>query len=235
MFSIEIAGLKINIDNKFSFVEAQCSDYFCSPDGADFTVSATNEEIERERIASDSEFSDGYLESVCIYRAIAKKLPSYNAFVMHSAVIEYENKAYCFAAKSGTGKTTHILLWQRAFGEKVRIINGDKPIMRFINEKLFAFGTPWSGKEDLGENICAQVNGICFLEQAEQNSISELSSHLSLNKLLKQIYFPSDAQEASITLDMIEKIISRVRIWQLGCNVSEDAARLACNKMHLGN
>ena len=45
MFSIEIAGLKINIDNKFSFVEEHCSDYVCSPNGADFTVSATKEEI----------------------------------------------------------------------------------------------------------------------------------------------------------------------------------------------
>ena len=48
---------------------------------------------------------------------------------MHGAVIEYEGNGYMFSADSGTGKTTHILLWRKFLGDKVKIVNGDKPFL----------------------------------------------------------------------------------------------------------
>ena len=35
---------------------------------------------------------------------------------------------------SGTGKSTHILLWRQRFGERGDIINGDKLFLRRLNE-----------------------------------------------------------------------------------------------------
>jgi hypothetical protein len=55
----------------------------------------------------------GYLESICLYRFICLNLPQNDSFVMHAAVIEADNKAYAFTARSGTGKSTHISLWKK--------------------------------------------------------------------------------------------------------------------------
>ena len=42
-------------------------------------------------------------------------------------------QAYLFCGSSGTGKTTHMLLWQKMLGDRFKFINGDKPIIRFID------------------------------------------------------------------------------------------------------
>ncbi len=231
MFIIKIADLKIAIENKNNFVAEICRNYFINSDDYDFKVSVSEKELENERSASGSEHSDGFIESVCIYRNIAKKLPDYDAFVMHCAAIEYEGHAYCFAAKSGTGKTTHIKLWRKTFGEKVHVINGDKPIMRFFDGKIFVCGTPWGGKENLNSNVIVPLKSVCFLNQSPENSISRISTHQALGKLLQQAFIPKESNSAIATVDLIGKMLADVPMWSLNCNISEEAAQLSFNAM----
>lgn len=231
MFAIKIAGLTIGIKNKFDFVALVCKNYITDETDYDFEVCVSEEEFVQERFDSGADFSDGYIESVCIYRQIAQMLPKYDAFVIHCAAIEYEGNAYCFAAKSGTGKTTHIKLWRKTFGEKVHVINGDKPIMRFCDDKIYVCGTPWCGKENLNSNTAVPLKGICFLNQAPENKISALSSHESLGKLLKQVFIPKNKNDAIITIDLIGKMLSSVPMWSLDCTISEEAAKMSFESM----
>lgn len=231
MFIVKIAGLKIAINNKFGFVEQQCLSYIYNGADFDFLVEATLEEIEKEKKLSETDFSEGYLESICIYRNIAKVLPVHNAFVMHCAAVEYDGNAYCFAARSGTGKTTHIKLWRRFIGDNIHIINGDKPVMRFINGELHAFGSPWCGKENFGKNTSAPVKGICFLKQNTENYIEKINSFDALGLLLKQVYIPENINNSAKTVDYISDIINNIPIWMLNCNISEEAAKLSFNTM----
>lgn len=231
MLIIKIAELKIAINNKYDYILKQCTEYVCSGVEFDFEVSATEYDIEAERKAGNFDFDSGYLESICIYRAIAKELPKFNAFVMHGAAIEINGKAYCFTAKSGTGKTTHILLWKKLFGDRVTIINGDKPILRKFNDEFFVFGAPWCGKENLGNNVSAPLKGICFLEQAQDNFISPSSHHNALNKLLPQVFLMSDSGIIDQTISLIDKLINSVPTWNLKCNISEEAAVLSHRTM----
>lgn len=231
LFTIKIADLNITIYNKYSFVENACAQYITDSHLCDFSVSVTEEELETERKISGIEFSVGYTESVCIYRNIALKLPEYNAFVIHCAAIEYDGEAYCFAAQSGVGKTTHIGLWRKVFGERVNIINGDKPIMRYLNNKLCVCGTPWSGKENLNSNIIIPLRGICFLQQSPNNSIIRLSPYEALGRLLKQVYLPQSPDLAAKTIEMVGNLLSQTPCWELKCNISAEAAMLAHKTM----
>jgi hypothetical protein len=231
LFIIKIADLNIAIKNKYDYILKQCAEYICAEQNFDFEVSVTENDISNEHKAGGFDFDEGYLESICIYRAIAKELPKYNAFVLHSAAIEFDGNAYCFAAKSGTGKTTHIMLWKKLFGENVTIINGDKPIVRRINEEFFVFGTPWSGKENLGNNVSAPLKGICFLEQAPYNDISRFSQHDALNKLLPQIFLAADGNVINNTIFLVDKILEDTPMWNLKCNISEEAAILSYKTM----
>ncbi len=232
MFKIKIADLIVAISNKYPFVEDACKKYMVESDTFDFSVEATQEEIDAERDISEEIFSDGYLESVCIYRNIAKELPKYDAFVFHCAAIEYNNMAFCFAARSGTGKTTHIKLWRKVFGDKVSPINGDKPIFRYIDDVLYVYGTPWSGKENFNTNAGYPLKALCFIERATINSIEPLSVYPALNKALKQIYLPKDKDLFNNTLTLTERMLSTTPIWLLKCNISEEAAIIAFNAMN---
>lgn len=233
MFKIKIADLVIQIENKYSFIENQCKDYIVTSDKADMVASCTNEEIEAEHTnyAEKDVFSLGYCESVCIYRSICLQMPEFDAFIFHSAVAEVDGKAYAFAARSGTGKSTHLLLWKEYLKDKMTIINGDKPIFRFIDGELFAYGTPWCGKEGWHVNSKAPLKAICFIERALENRIASIPKSNAADLVMKQVIIPKDPFGAIKTLELLDKMLAKTDTWLLGCNISVDAARLSYNTM----
>lgn len=211
----------------------QCEDYIIQSNEYDFSVEVSEQEFKLERTASGNGFTDGFIESVCIYRNIAKQLPFYDAFVFHCAAVEKDGQAYCFAARSGVGKTTHISLWKKNFND-VEIINGDKPIVRFFNGKPFVCGTPWGGKENLHSNKIAPVRSICFLNRGSQNNIVRLSIEAALPKILLQTFIPKDNKTADITIDLLGKLLKNVSLWCLECDISDSAAQLSYKTMSNG-
>ncbi len=68
----------------------------------------------------------------------------FNGFVIHSSAIDHLKQAIAFAAPSGTGKTTHVGLWQEMYG--VKVINDDHPAVRLIEGEPIIYGTPWAGE-----------------------------------------------------------------------------------------
>lgn len=235
MFKVKIADLVVEIDHIYPFVKEICKSYIYTGDGFDFRIKSTQADIDKERsITSEEGYSDGYLENICIYRQIALRLLEKDAFVMHAAVIGVGDKAYAFTAKSGTGKSTHIALWKRFLGDRVSVINGDKPILRFIDGKLYAYGTPWCGKEMWNTNMRAELNGLCFLERAKENKIVKITPMEASPLVMKQILIPNDAEGVIKTFEMVDKMLSITNLWRLGCNISQEAAIKAYMAMHGG-
>ncbi|MGM9665948.1 MAG: hypothetical protein ACI3XX_05370 [Eubacteriales bacterium] len=232
MFKVKIADFVIEIDNKYDFVKNQCREYEVSGETCDFAVSCTYEEIEAERkLSPESDFSNGYLESICLYRHICLELPERDALIFHSAIVEVDKDAYAFAAKSGTGKSTHISLWKKYLGNRVKVINGDKPIIRFNGSEFIAYGTPWCGKEGWGENTSAPLKSICFIERSEKNKIEKLDKPEAASRFMRQILMPADEQKAIKTLDLADKMLKTLDTWILYCNISEEAAKIAYESM----
>lgn len=224
MFTIRLADLNIRIDQKYRGVCHLCCRYFTKAE-PDFTVAASEEELEQERQFGD--YPIGYLESICIYRAIARKLPLYDAAVFHAAVVEIDGRAFAFTAPSGTGKTTHIRLWQEKFGERMRILNGDKPILRLVDGKIYAYGTPWQGKENYGCNARAPLDGICLVSRSEENRIEPMPPSQLLPVLMHQIYLPREGATIDQSLNLLEKIIQCVPAYRLYCNMDPQAAEVS--------
>lgn len=237
MFKIKIADVVILIKNVYTHVEYVCKDYLYEGDGVDFTVESSIELIkeEREKVSDGQNFSDAYVENIAIYRNICLNLLKYDAFVMHAAVIGVGNSAFAFTAKSGTGKSTHISLWKRLLGDKVYVVNGDKPVLRFIDGKLYAYGTPWCGKEMWNTNVKAELKNLCFLERGEKNEIAALSPSDSVSLIMKQILIPNDSFGVIKTFDLVDKMLKNVALWRLKCNISLEAAVIAYEKMCGGN
>lgn len=231
MFTITLAQLGIGIEHLFPEVKKLCRDYCTEDDKPAFTVRTSEESIAYERENSSEQYSDGYLETLSVYRMIGTALPCWNGFIFHASVIELDGKAYAFAAKSGTGKTTHISHWRTAYGSIVRPVNGDKPILRFIDGVLYACGTPWAGKEGLQRNICVPLAGLCFLKRGEQNRILPIDAKKALPEALSQIFLPKDPLAADKTLYLLDILLRKVPLWELECTNSLDAAIVAKEAM----
>lgn len=235
MFKIRMADLVIEIRNKFDYVEKQCKDYIVDElQEALVSVEATDEEIAHEKEVALYSFNEGYLESVCIYRNIALALPKYNAFLLHAAVVSVDSQGYAFTAKSGVGKSTHIKLWEKLFGNRLQIINGDKPIVRIVDGNIYAYGTPWCGKEGYNVNCSVPLKAICFLERGETDEIEMIDKSLAAGKIIHQVIVPKSPQDIVSVLSMLDNVIRNVDIWKLKCTMNISAAEVSYNAMKGG-
>lgn len=221
---ISIAGLTVEINNRFPYIEKLAADYISNSDNIDFSVEATDEDIEYEKEMSEFEFSAGYLESIAVYRKIAERLPEYGAVVFHGAVIAEEDEAYAVTARSGVGKTTHLSLWREAFGEKVYILNGDKPVLRIIDGVVYASGTPWRGKEGYGVPGMLPLAAVGFLKRAAEPSAERIVADSATVMLASQIYIPSSPKAASLALGVLDRIINSVALYEIRANMDVQSA-----------
>ena len=227
----DIAGLRVQIENRCAYTTKFCEEYLSQDQekSADLTAKVTNEEFQEEKALSVG-FSDGYIENICLYRSICRQIPTKNRFLLHASILEYNGKAYAFLGRSGTGKSTHTKLWLR-YVENTRVLNGDKPILEFTNGKFYAHGTPWQGKENWGYKGKAELCGLCFLEQAKENSISKMSVSETSSRVFQQVLLPQDEENVVATLDLIDKLVEIVPSYLLKCDISEEAVRHSFEKL----
>lgn len=233
-FCIRIADFVVRVHPLHAQIAWLCREYIACDVGlevrVDLDVRVTQDDInfERDMATEGTEWTDAYLETLAVQRAIANRLPERHRLLVHGAVIELEGRAYLFTAPSGTGKSTHIRLWRQYLGDAVRVINGDKPFVRIPehrDELPVVYGTPWAGKEGWQCNDSAPLAGIVLLSRSEPgaSSIRLASAALNLDKIMRQVYFPSDAGAAALTLDLLDAMLARVPVYELVCDMSEDA------------
>lgn len=223
----EIAGLRIDIQNKYEYTDRFCAEYLSADQTlpVDLSACVSEEEFLAEKSQSPN-FSDGYIENICLYRNICLQLPSFDRILLHCAVLEYAGKGYAFLGKSGTGKSTHTRLWKKYLSTP-RMVNGDKPILQYVNGHFLVHGTPWKGKEGWGNKLSAPLCGLCFLEQAKENSLQKLSPSEASKRIFTQVLLPADEKNVSATLELLDKLVSNTPAFLLKCNISEEAVRLA--------
>ena len=227
----DIAGLRIQIENKSAYTTKFCQEYLSENQDlpADIVAKVTENEFKEEKELSPN-FSDGYIENICLYRSICKQIPTQNRFLLHASILEYNGKAYAFLGRSGTGKSTHTKLWLH-YVENTCVLNGDKPILEYVDGKFIAHGTPWQGKESWGYKGKAQLCGLCFLEQAKENEISKMSVGETSARIFQQVLLPQDEENVVATLDLIDKLVEIVPAYLLRCNISEEAVSCSFEKL----
>lgn len=222
-YNVEMAKLVVEVNCRYDFTERYCRDYLTDKP-ADFSVSVSEEEIEQEIAVSPYTPQPAYAESICVYRAIANRLPLYHRAVFHGAVISYGSDGYLFTAPSGTGKTTHIRLWQR-YLDGVDIVNGDKPILFSENGRVEAFATPYAGKERYQNHGSILLKGICLLHRGKQNRIRRVTTGEVLSEIVKQLYLPKEQEALVKTLELLNELMVSLPVYLLECDISEEAVK----------
>ncbi|MGN0632387.1 MAG: hypothetical protein ACI4JW_00810 [Oscillospiraceae bacterium] len=243
-FNIKLADVVIRIEHIHDYIQEYCQGYL-TDEKADFcaAVSPSDIEYERERSAAEDKkegipvrsFSEGYLETLAVYRKIADKMPEYDTVLFHGSVVAVDGIGYMFTAKSGTGKSTHTRLWRELFGERAVMINDDKPLIKVTKSGITAYGTPWNGKHRLGTNMGAPLKAVCVLERSEENRIEKVTAGSVYNMLIQQVYRPHEPQALVKTLQLIDILSGNTELYKLGCNMDISAAEIAYNAMKGNN
>lgn len=230
----KFADIAVEVKNRGQYFYDCCKEYLAEDEQPKLSILATDEDLEYEQAHAedDIQFSKSYLEFIALYRQFCEKVLDFGVVLCHGSVVELDGKAFMFTAPSGTGKSTHARMWREAFGDRVIMINDDKPLLKFTENGIWAYGTPWDGKHHLSNNRCAKLAGICFLNQAEENSIRRISAQEAVPLLMNQIYRPRNAEDLLKTMDYADKLINEVSMFSMGCTISKEAAEMAYKAMN---
>ncbi|MGN1317940.1 MAG: hypothetical protein ACI4VF_02920 [Lachnospirales bacterium] len=230
MERLRVADININIKYKYETMIKQCEAYKYDFDKPNVTIELKDEDI--ENIKKDSphlSYSD--IEYIFTGAAFYEALLHFNGFMLHSSGVVKDGYAYLFSADSGTGKSTHTELWQKYFGEdNAVIINDDKPAIRMVDNELYVYGTPWSGKTDKNLNMRVPIGAIVFLERSVNNNwVKEISVAEAIPLILEQTFRPRQKDMMIKLLDMLDVVLKNVRVFKIGVDMSEDAVITSYN------
>ena len=233
IFNFKIADIVFSADIRYRFTYEMMKEYE-APEGEkpEFSFVVTEEDVNREIELSPYDVQGGLAEFTAVYRKyIYVIMERYDAFFFHCSAICVDGEAVMFTAQSGTGKSTHRNLWMKNFGDRVSVINDDKPVVRRIDGVFYVYGTPWQGKEGLGANVKVPAKALCFLSRAEKNSIGPIDTMSIVAKLLNQTVRPDDFKLMNNLLDLLDGFIKQVDCYDLRVNMDDEAAIVAYNEI----
>lgn len=226
MRKYKIADLIVEMDVKGRILR-QAEPYAVETDvPADITISFDPAEILKKNPNYETEDLVEYMVSGTIF---ARHILNWNGYYLHSSAVVLDGKAYFFTAPSGTGKSTHTEKWIRLFG--AHYLNDDKPVIRWVDGVWMAYGTPWSGKNDLSTNEGVPVGGIACLQRGEQNTIAPMPIERALPYFLGQsLYYLTEARMEK-KLSFLDRMLREVPVWDLHCLPDDAAAYLSRDVM----
>ena len=238
----QIAGIVFSYEPRFSYVSEILSPFSISvPAGEGLPgeeppihVELSEEEVDAysrrtKEESLDVELEPEMLESFGIMRCVNDTMLEHDGMFLHAAAIAVDGKGYAFCAPSGTGKSTHLKLWKDLLGDKVTIINGDRPFLRWFKGTCYLCGSPWAGKEGWGNNTLAPLDGLIFLERANgaQCQMRRIPGSEALNPLFRQTIRPSTAAQLDACCSCFNALIAHAPLHALSCNPDLESAELA--------
>ena len=226
----KIAGIIVEMNFLYERTKQQSIPYLINTDlDAQIKLELTQDFINKKTLEYPHLTKDE-IEYIFLGQMFYRKILRFGGILLHSSAVVKDGVAYLFSAPSGTGKSTHTSLWLKKFDDAY-ILNDDKPAILFIDNKLYASGTPFSGKCDLSKNEIVPLQGICFIERSENNWIKPLDTKQAIFEILNQTERIPYQEDTLLILDLIDKVVSNAKIYKMGCNISSEAVDTSYNEM----
>lgn len=224
--TLNLAGVPLALRLNHSEYEPVFRPFVCTePPEAVLGLSAQELSLCRSHYPEQPE--EAYVEYMELCPRVCDALLPHGRAIFHSVAFLWQGKAWLLSGLSGAGKTTHYALWKLLYGEELRMLNGDKPILDFSGENVQVCPSPWTGKERLRSMQSAPLGGIIFLRQGRENRMERMESGPAPELLFLQFLFTrSTPEQVHSVCRLEERLLREIPIWQLENRGDEDAARL---------
>ena len=144
-------------------------------------------------------------------------------YALHSASNYYQEKAWLYSASSGTGKTTHVKLWEKLYA--VPVLNGDLNLLGMENDEVFVYGIPWCGTSGVYTTKKYPLGGIILLKRGTENRVCKLPQDERQLYIAQRMISPAwTEKQVDDSLLFAEKLSDRIPIRRLYCTQEPSAA-----------
>ena len=156
--------------------------------------------------------------------ALERQMIRRDSLILHCAYIKYHGKSILFSAPSETGKSTQAGLWEKYRGSET--VNGDRALLRKIDGCWTACGWPVCGTSAICHLEDIPIYAVVMLRQGKENQVERLSPVQAFTQLYSQITVNQWNREfVQRTVELIEDLVAYVPVWQLTCDISEEAVQ----------
>ena len=164
-------------------------------------------------------------EYALVLAAVCSRFAAFSTLLLHGSFVDFEGNGIVFAGPSGIGKTTQAELWNRFTGAD--IVNGDKLMLRCMEEKVYACSLPWKGSSPYCLNRNVPLRGIVALRQAKENRIRRLNALECAEYFIPHVFLPHwDLTAVDQTLGTLDCILKQIPVWLLECRPDKEAVDL---------
>lgn len=159
------------------------------------------------------------------FLALEEGLLEKNAFILHSSFVSWQGKGILFTAPSGTGKSTQAELWR--LYENAEVYNGDRTVIRKIDDIYHGFGSPFAGSSGIYRNETSPIQAIIVLTQAPENHIERLTGKNAFLPLYRETLMntwnPAYMEKMA---DLLMDVTASVPVYHLACRPDRSAVEL---------
>lgn len=225
--SVKLAGLPMEIGlqySKYLYIFAP----FASEEPPRAFASVSPDELARAA-AWYPEGGAAYAEMMELCPRVSDALLPFGRLVFHSLAFEWRGRVWLLTGPSGAGKTTHYLRWKLRYGEELRLLNGDKPLLEIPPEgAITVHPSLWYGKEGMQQYFSGPLGGIILLEKAEQNQMRRMTPREAAGCLFTQLLITRrDADSVRRACALEQALLERTPLWLLQ-NRGDSAAAELC-------
>ena len=197
-----------------------------------FDIHMNDDEFAVFRDMHPDEISDDYVEYKGLIYLTAKKLLEEKRCIFHSVSFVWNDKAWLLTGKSGEGKTTQYLNWNKLFPEEITMISGDMPLLYCRKDRIIVYPSPWNGKENYKSDLSAELGGIVLLKQDNENRFVEAELKEKIQTLYRQFAVaPSCEKEIHTIASMVQTMIETVPVWIFTNNGTEESTCILRNEL----
>ena len=142
--------------------------------------------------------------------------------VSRQAITKWENDC-------GLPDVSNLQEISKVFGITVDyLLNDDNPGLRVIDDKVFVYGAPWSGKTPCYKQRKAEVGALVMLEQKPYNYIERQGIINALSSLMCSCSIMIwDKPSYNSIMNTMSEVITFVPIYHLSCLPDKEAAELS--------
>lgn len=227
MAKFKIADIVVEMKQEYSETAYWYKPYlYDGEEEPEFSIEVLPDEIDY-LVKNGVDITPAIAENMVLCNKFNRRLMKFYGSYIHSSAMLFDGKVYLFSAPSGTGKSTHTKKWLARFGDRVRIINDDKPSFRLIDGRCIVYGTPFAGGTDVQENTSAELGGLVFVERSETNSLEKIPPSKSISLLISQSPGRPNEKVGERQLEMFSQLLTRYPAYLLRCNLDDSAVDAA--------
>ena len=153
---------------------------------------------------------------------IPHRVLRFGGIFLHASFIDVGGEAVLFTAHKQVGKSTQARLWQTLRGAET--VNGDRALLRRINGRICACGSPYCGTSDICGNRILPLKAVVVLSQAPENRAEKAGPRQAFRALMSGCSFNTwDPGQVNAATAICGGIVTEVPFYTLACRPDEGA------------